>query len=131
MRKETWEIDLMAFIKSRENTPFKWGSQDCVMFAVGCAQVMLGKDLSENYSYTSEKKAKTIINKAGSLRDLVTLNVGPEISPKMARRGDWVLIETAGEQALAVCLGTMLIAAGQNGLSRRPMSHAITAWRID
>ena len=132
MRKESWDIDLITFIRSREKTPFEWGSHDCTMFAVDCAKAITGVDLARKYrGYKTREGADTIISTAGSLRELVTSNIGPEISPKMASRGDWVLIECDGQQALSVCLGIMAIAAGENGLSMRPMKDAITAWRID
>jgi hypothetical protein len=132
MRKETWDIDLMAFIKSRQKAPFQWGSQDCVLFACDCAKAMTGTDLAAKYrGYTTEEEAVAIIEKAGTLRQLVTNNVGPEISSKFARRGDFVLIEQDGAPALAICVGEMAIAAGKKGLATRRMTDAITAWRID
>lgn len=132
MRKETWDIDLMNFIKSRESSLFEWGVNDCVLFAAGCAQAMTGADLSEKYrGYTTEMGAALIIGRAGGLRELVSSNVGPEISPKIARRGDWVLIEENEIQSLGVCMGSIVIAVSRyHGIVRRPMPEAITAWRI-
>jgi hypothetical protein len=133
MRKETWDIDLMDFIKSREKTTFCWGVQDCVLFAADCAQSMTGIDLADKYrGYTTEMGAALIMGRAGSLQKLVNLNIGPEISPKLARRGDWVLIEQNGVQTLAVCLGKKAMGVKkEKGLAMVPMSDAITAWRID
>jgi len=131
MRKETWDIDLFDFIKSRENIPFQWGVHDCALFAADCAKVMTGIDVAEKYrGYTTGTGAASIIDSAGSLRDLVNQNL-PEISPKSAKRGDFVLIENEGNPALAVCIGQVAIAAGHSGLTSHPMSEAITAWRIE
>lgn len=131
-RRDTWDLDLMVFIKSREKTPFQWGVHDCVLFACDCAHAMTGIDLAEKYrGYSTEEGAAEIIGKAGSLRELVTLNIGSEISPTLARRGDFVLIEQGGNPALSVCIGQCVIAAGKNGLVVRPMKEAISAWRID
>ena len=120
----------MKFIKSRKKTPFWWGVHDCVLFAVGCANAMIGGDLAEKYRYSSEEEAAAIIKGAGGFRELVSFNMGPEIPPKMAQRGDWVMILQDDHEALAVCIGIMAIAAGKDGLVTRPMSEAITAWRV-
>src|SRR4051812_1466291 len=122
MRSETWDTDLMKFIASRERTPFQWGVHDCTLFAVDCAHAMTGIDHAANYrGYSDEAGAADIIRQAGSLRQLVPDNMGPEIPVKMARRGDWVLIEQGGREALAVCLGVVAVAAGPDRLTRRPM----------
>jgi hypothetical protein len=131
MRSETWDIDLMAFIKSREKTSFEWGIHDCVLFACDCARAMTGADLAAKYrGYSTEEGAGAIIKEAGGLRSLVTANIGPEISPKMAKRGDWVMMEQDGGPAVAVCVGVMAIAAGKKGLVMRRMTDAAAAWRI-
>ncbi|MEN6375556.1 MAG: hypothetical protein ABFD75_12380 [Smithella sp.] len=133
MRADTWDVDLMNFIKSRRKTPFQWGAHDCTLFAVDCAKVMTGIDLAEKYrGYTTETGAALIIGRAGSLKDLINETLSAfEISPKMARRGDWILFDNEGAEAVGVCIGTMFIAAGMDGLIMREMSDAITAWRID
>ena len=132
MRYQDWDIKLAEFIKSRKDMPFQWGSNDCVMFAVNCAEAMTGVDLAEKYNYSTLEGAQEIIKNAGGFKELVNLNMKNEISPKLARRGDWVLIQQQdGTQALAVCIGSVVIAAGKDGLVQRPMSEAITAWRIE
>jgi len=132
MRKETWPTDLAAFIESRKDTPFQWGVHDCTMFAVDAALAMTGVDRAGAYrgTYDSLESAAMIIAAAGGLLELVTQNMGPEIDPKMAQRGDWVLIDQDGSPALGVCIGVNLIAAGIHGLVSKPMTEAITAWRI-
>lgn len=132
MRRETWDIDLMKFIASRERTPFAWGTHDCTLFAADCAHAMTGVDLAAKYrGYNDAAGAARIIQGAGSLRQLVTENVGAGVSPRLARRGDWVLVEQDGREALAVCLGASLIAAGSSGLVQLPVSAGVTAWRVD
>ena len=133
VKKENWDILLAEFIESRRCTPFQWGSHDCTMFAVDAALAMTGTDLAVDYrgTYDSEIGAAKIIVKAGgTLRALVNHH-GQEISPRMAQRGDWVLTEQDGSEALAVCVGVKLVAAGRSGLVQHPMSKAIAAWRIN
>jgi len=133
MRKDTWDVDLMKFIQSRSKTPFQWGEHDCTLFAADCAKVMTGIDLAEKYrGYSTETGAALIIGRAGSLRNLINETLSEsEISPKMARRGDWILFDNEGAEAVGVCVGTMFTAAGKEGLVMRKMSDAITVWRID
>lgn len=133
VKKENWDTLLAEFIESRRQTPFQWGIHDCTLFAVDAALAMTGFDLAAEYrgTYDSEIGAVRIIAKAGgTLRALVNHH-GQEIPARMAQRGDWVLIEQDGYEALAVCVGVKLIAAGRNGLVQHPMSIAITAWRIN
>lgn len=133
MRKETWPIDLANFIESRMAVPFQWGVNDCTLFAADSALAITGIDLAVNYrgTYNSQTGAARIIVEAGSLRNLVNQHMSPEINPKLAQRGDWVLVEQDGSEALAVCMGVNMVAAGHDGLVYLPMSLAITAWRIE
>lgn len=133
MKKENWDILLADFIESRRQTPFQWGVHDCTLFAVDAALAMTGIDLASDYrgTYNSEIGASRIIAKAGgTLRALVNQH-GQEVPSRMAQRGDWVLIKQDGSEALAVCVGVKLVAAGPNGLVQHPMSKAIAAWRIN
>lgn len=132
MRIENWPLALAAFIESRKDTPFAWGAHDCTLFAADAALAITGVDPAASYrgDYDSEIGAARIIVAAGGFRALVTQNMGAEINPKMAQRGDWVLVEQDGAEALAVCMGVSMVAAGQSGLVTRPMSAAITAWRV-
>jgi len=132
LRKETWPTDLAVFIESRMNAPFVWGIHDCTLFAADSALAITGVDPAESFrgTYNSQTGAARIIVEHGSFRNLVNTYMGDEINPKMAQRGDWVLVEQDGSEALAVCVGVNMVAAGQSGLVFRPMSDAITAWRI-
>lgn len=133
MRKETWPTDLAAFIESRMNTPFSWGVHDCTLFAADSALAMTGIDPAADFrgTYNSQIGAARIIVEYGSFRNLVNTYMDGEINPKLAQRGDWVLVEQDGAEALAVCAGVNMVAAGLAGLVFRPMSDAITAWRIN
>ena len=133
MRKENWDTELFNFINSKKYTSFQWGVHDCIMFAVGCAQAMTGIDLAEKYrGYATEDEAMEIIKVAGGFKELVTENMGKEISPKMARRGDWVLLELNEMPSLAVCLGSQAMGVRkESGLALRPMPEAKAAWRIN
>lgn len=133
MRQQTWDVDLMAFIESRRKTLFRWGVHDCTMFAADCALAMTSMDPARLYrgSYSTQRGASRIIGRFGSLRGLVNANMGPEIPILMARRGDWVMIQQDGREALGVCIGAKIVAAGVNGLVQLPLAEGITAWRVE
>jgi hypothetical protein len=133
MRLENWPTLLAAFIESRKDTAFQWGVHDCTLFAADSAMAMTGVDLAAAYRGTYEDiaSAEQIIAAAGGFRELVEQNMGAGINPKLAQRGDWVLVETITGPALAVCMGINMIAAGPAGLVSIPMTEAITAWRIE
>jgi hypothetical protein len=132
VRNQNWDILLAEFITSRHDTPFEWGVHDCTLFAVDAGIEIMGVDLAADYRgrYSDESGAARIIAEAGSLRALVGRHAA-EINPKMAQRGDWVMVEQCGADALAVCIGTRYIAAGVRGLACGPMSDAVAAWRIE
>lgn len=133
MRKQGWDVLLGKFIASRLDTPFQWGIHDCTLFAADCMEAITGTDPAATYrgTYDSAATAGRIIADGGGLRAIVTATLGPEISISRARRGDLVMIEQDGSNAMAVCIGASLVAAGAAGLVYRPISAAITAWRVD
>jgi len=132
MRKETWSVDLFDFIKSRKNTPFKWGSHDCTLFAADCVKVMTDRDPAKGYrNYRSKNGAALIVGKQGGLRNFVTFIMGSEILPTMAQRGDIVLLKQNDDLAIGICLGNVISATSKLGLVSVPMSEAITAWRVE
>lgn len=133
MRIESWPEALIDFIESRRNTPFEWGVQDCTLFAADAVLATTGIDLASEYrgAYSSQFGAARIVSDAGGFRTLVSNKLGSEINPKLAQRGDLVLIIQNGSEALAVCIGSEMIAAGYEGLVMKPMSEAVTAWRVE
>jgi len=118
---------------SRSLTPFSWGGHDCTLFAADCVLALTGTDPAAAYrdNYSSEAGAVAIIAAAGSLRALVTAAMGMEINPKLAQRGDVVLIEAAGKEALGICVGVNLVAATTVGYRSLPMKRAVAAWRVN
>jgi len=131
MRTATWDIDLVEFVKSRQNTPFKWGEHDCTLFAADCVKVMTGIDLAEgNRNYSSKQAAYLIVGKYGGIRKLVTSVLDSECLPTLAQRGDVVLFTDSGECALGIHLGNTIVCAGEKGLVYRQPSDAIIAWRV-
>lgn len=57
----------------------------------------------------------------------------PEVPKTMAARGDLVLVQLktdASPVALGICMGSMALVAGPNGLVMEPPEAWLMAWRI-
>lgn len=64
------------YLREQAQIAFAWGSDDCVHFAGGLVLKLTGKNPLAGYSYSTEAEAKAIIATAGSLRALVTRELG-------------------------------------------------------
>lgn len=122
---------LHDFIESRKNTPFKWGENDCCLFACDAVLAMTGRDYSTGFrgEYDNEVGALKVVKKAGGIRAIATAALGAEIKPLTAQRGDIVMLEIP-RPTLGVCVGDRVAATGENGLEYRSLSTATCAWRV-
>ncbi|URF02963.1 hypothetical protein M5D45_10390 [Cupriavidus campinensis] len=80
--------------------------------------------------YASEKGARRVLRDNGGVTGIATLVLGPPVPPALAGRGDVVLIDTPGGEALALCVGANIVAQGVAGLEFHPISAAKAAWKI-
>lgn len=128
-RYPDWPERLSDFIESRRHQKFKWGTQDCSMFACDSVLAITGTDIAieQRGTYYTASGALRIIKDAGGLRNLVKL---PEKHPGLAQRGDLVLVDQDGRELLGICLGDTYASAGADGLVFRPMAEAIIAWVV-
>src|SRR5258708_4686376 len=62
-RLEDWVVRLEAFIKERTAQPFKWGSQDCCLFAADAIEAITGVDLAADFrgKYSGAETAKAVL----------------------------------------------------------------------
>jgi hypothetical protein len=123
---------LHDFIASRQNTPFKWGENDCCFFACDAVLAMTGVDHSVNFrgKYDDEKSALRVVKKAGGIRAIASVALGAEIKPQMAQRGDVVLLEIP-KPTLGICTGSVVVAPGENGINFISLDQATCAWRVN
>ena len=131
-----WESRLHDFLVSREHTPFRYGVNDCCLFAADAVCVITGVDIAAEFrgQYKSQRGALTAIKRltggttaadavAYAARDL------EECAPALARRGDLVLVEEGELIAGIVHLsGTDVVVAGRDGLLRKPFTDIKRAW---
>lgn len=133
-RLADWPQRLAAFLQTRANTPFAWGKNDCCTFAADAIEAMTGQDpMKGRRSYASQKGALRVIESAGDFQALITSILGePMRNPRMAARGDAVLIADATPQgaALGICLGATAAVAGDVGMAQIPLRAVVAAWSV-
>jgi len=140
-RLEDWPERLAALIDARMSVPFRWGSNDCALFAADAVQAVTGVDLAAVWrgQYADEEGARSMRSASShlasgdivaALREMAHRRLGPDAPPLMARRGDIVLVEHDNGHSLAVCLGSMAAAPGRRGLMVLDRAAWRAAWRV-
>lgn len=131
-RLPDWPTRLAAFIEARRERAFSWGESDCCLFVCDCVEAMTGTDPGARWRglYVSEKGARRLLRDNGGVSGLATLLLGPAIPAPLAGRGDVVLIDTPGGEALALNVGTVIAAQGLTGIEFHPPSAAKAAWKL-
>lgn len=130
-RLPDWQLRFAAFAQQRRDLPFKWGENDCALFAADAVLALTGKDpAAEMRGYASALQAARAARKYGGLAAAADAMLGLRVSPLMAGVGDIVLLDMGNHEALGVCNGSSLIGPGPNGIVAYGMGCAKAAWRI-
>lgn len=131
-RREDWPEQLDAFIRERAATPFRWGEQDCAMFAADWVQRAIDIDPASPWrgQYTTLGQAKLLQHRDGGLETMITSVLGEPIAVGFAQRGDIVLEVSDLGPTAGVCAGFAGVFASWEGLIYRPMGGCTTAWRV-
>lgn len=134
-RYADWPSRLYAALAAKQNIPFAWGSNDCLMFCADVVLAMTGFDHAENYrgNYSTEAEAQAIINTLTGASDVVGVidTLFKRVPVLQARRGDLVAA-TVSERgpSIGVCAGGGCFFVGPGGLIQTPLQGCITAWRV-
>lgn len=141
-RLHDWPTRLLAVIESARSVPFAWGGSDCCLFACDCILAMTGVDPAACFRgryHTKSGARRSLKAYAGAGLEAVVERITreramPEVPPRMAQRGD-VLLITAPEcpperLALAICCGACIAAQGAAGLIFVPFARGLRAWRV-
>lgn len=131
-RLRDWQSRLQACLAERRARPLAWGSQDCVLFAADCVDACTGVDPAAGMrgTYSDAASAARLVQEMGGLAAIAAAHCGPEVVPALAQIGDVGLVLNDGRECLAVCIGTMWMAPGAEGLCALPHSQAMRAWRL-
>jgi hypothetical protein len=127
-----WPSRLAALIEERRGVPFKWGKQDCCLFAADWILRATGKDIAAPLrGYRSALGALRRVESMGETVEDVPGHLGlREVPATMAWRGDLVSVDTPTGVAICVCDGNRLVGAGPDGLAFLERREARRAWRI-
>lgn len=120
------------FVFEHMGRSFDWSQHNCVTFAAGFVRALHGYDALGTEGRPSDlREALRSVRSYGSLQLAVASRLGEPMDPKLAGYGDVVLVpgtEGVGD-SLAVCVGSSVLAPGEKGLVRLPLSQAKLAWK--
>lgn len=116
---------LPDYIGAHLDKPFRWGANDCVLFAIGWLEIATGRDyLSEHKPWSSAKQAMRKVEKLGGLAHLFDANL-ERINPHLARDGDLCVVEGTA----SLFSGAHVVSVGEDGLIFKDRTEAACAWR--
>lgn len=136
-RFQDWPTRLAEFIETRRFTPFKWGKNDCCLFAADAVLAMTGVDPAKRLrgyrtALGAARKAKRHRTKADpyGVAQWPTLCGFEPVPVAFAQRGDMVQMTMPAGPAICICLGEMSAGAGKECLTFLPTLAATHAWKV-
>jgi Domain of unknown function (DUF6950) len=133
-RLPDWQARLAAHFARGRRGPFAYGSHDCATFAAGAIEAVTGQNPLQELGlrYTTLRDGLRGLSRAGYLEPVAFVRgTYPEIAPALARVGDLAVLDTPEGPALGVVAGAVVLAPRvPSGLASRPLTSAVTAFRI-
>lgn len=135
MRYEDWAERLAEYYELLHELQFEQGTHDCGLFAAGAIEAMTGVDHIAPYrgKYTSVAGYMKLLKADGfkSVEAYCTSVLGEPIPVLLAQRGDLVMKQERGIEALGICDGASAIFINQDGgLTNVYMDECLKAWRV-
>jgi hypothetical protein len=142
-REHYLEQHLEGILAEREHTPFKWGENDCALFAADAIEAMTGCDIAADFrnQYENEVGAALAIKRitgGSSLADAAAYCANKHGMveyefPLMAKRGDLVLVRNRDGSTIAGIVslnGRHIVSPGDEGLVRFCITQVLRAWSL-
>lgn len=130
-RLPDWQLRFDDLIQRRWYQPFRWGAQDCAIFAADSVMAITGVDPAVGLRGLTARQACRALRGYGGLTNAVTQALGPPSHPDHAVEGDVMLMHTGRRPALAICAGpTKVIGPSRGGLLRLSRKDATLCWRV-
>jgi len=135
-RISNWPRALADYVSAREREPFAWGRHDCILFACGAIDAIIGKDPAHHWrgAYSTALQAARIFKAWGGFEEMVATIAGAEGFDEqpvtMARRGDLVLLQQDRWPAAGVCLGVLSAFVGKEHLIMVKTAACSRSWRV-
>ncbi len=135
MRYHDWPERLFEVIRKAQSSDFKWGENDCALFACDCAHAMTGVDHAADFrgKYKTRKGALAALARIEGVKTLPELAdkyLGERIALVNAQRGDVVLLAADSVEALGVVAGSYAVFLAPNGIQTMLLEKCICAWRV-
>jgi hypothetical protein len=138
MKVNNWPTVLIKHIEAHRQTPFAWGTHDCMLWGASCVEAITGDDPAKSIrgTYDSALAAYRIIDSHGGFEETVEQWLpdasSNRIHSKMAQRGDLITTtDKRGRMALGVCDTHHGIFPGPDGLTFVKRGNLSSlAWRV-
>jgi hypothetical protein len=132
MKRHDWTRRLYDVIEAHREAPFGWGQHDCCLFAARCVDAMCDTEYEAGLQaeYQDERSAMEYIASFGSIKSAVESWLGDPQNLNFTQRGDVVLFDNDGREALGICLGRDIVTTGETGLVSVLMTRAICSWAV-
>jgi hypothetical protein len=132
-RLPDWRPRLTAYLAETAGLGFRYGSNDCALFAAGAVRAMTGHDPAAAWrgTYTTLEGGLKRLRKAG-VQDHVD-QVGrlfPPVAPAFAHVGDIAMIDAPEGRSLGVFVGDVIACLSPHGLGHIPRAAAALAWSV-
>ena len=137
IRYQDWQSKLSRIIEASRHKTFQRGLHDCALFAGSCIETMTGEDFTSEFvsNYSTREQAYDLLASLGydNLEAVANAKLGaPYETVKFAQRGDCVLVEYEGHDALAIVdlSGKQAVTTGANGLVFYKREFWAKAWKV-
>jgi hypothetical protein len=133
-RHAQWDARLVALVAKHRDSPYAWGTHDCMTFAADVAKAVTGKDHAKGHrgKYKSHASAMVYLQRLGADTPEDYLDLLFDEKPVgFAGRGDLVM---AADGIPMVCMGSFALSVGsegnREGLVQVPRAEWVKAWAI-
>jgi hypothetical protein len=116
--------NLPEYIAARLKKPFQWGANDCVLFAVGWAEIASGKKYLPPITWTNEEEALAALRELGGMEAAFDKHF-TRIEPNFARDGDLAILNGTAY----LFSGAHIVGIGKQGIVINSRLAAEAAWR--
>lgn len=130
-RLPDWEGRLTAYLSTPGRDEFRWGEQDCALFAAGAVEAMTGEHPAPEFLgvYTDQRGAAEALRELGDGTLFRTFDTRfPRKAIGFAQRGDLVW----AQDAVGVCMGKrgVFLQVDVPGFAFLPRSEFKYAWEV-
>ncbi|MFN4191809.1 MAG: DUF6950 family protein [Tabrizicola sp.] len=132
-RLPDWRSRLNDYLGEVAPADFRYGSNDCALFAAGAVRAMTGHDPAAAFRgvYSTLEGGLKRVRKAGFADHVaVVRTLFAEVPAAFAQVGDIAVLDSKGEPVLGVVVGEVVACLSPRGLGHVHRKHVTTAWRV-